>query len=117
MDTHSSVAVLDYAEAVKRLDGQSELFGMVAMIFVEDCPKNLEAIREAVEQRDAAALAFSAHKFKGALGALAAHPAKAAALRLESCGRAGDLDHARETLRELEQRLDDLMPELQKFIG
>jgi HPt (histidine-containing phosphotransfer) domain-containing protein len=109
-------SVLDYAEAVQRLDGQPELFGIVASVFVEDCPKNLEAIRDALSLGDTEAVAFGAHKIKGALSALAAHSARAAAVQLEVFGREGQLGKAREHYPVLEQRVSALIPVLNGLI-
>jgi HPt (histidine-containing phosphotransfer) domain-containing protein len=109
-------SVLDYAEAVQRLDGQPDLFGMVAAVFLEDYPSSLAAIRDALTAGDAEALAFSAHKFKGALSALSAYPARAVALRLEEFGRAGDLQAAQQLFPALVERVNLLVPVLNDLI-
>jgi len=109
-------ATFDYVEAVGRLDGQPELFGMVASIFVEDCPSELRALRSALDSGDAEAVAFTAHKLKGALSSIGANPARAAARRLEELGRTGDLTAAREAYPELESSLDALLPELEPYL-
>jgi HPt (histidine-containing phosphotransfer) domain-containing protein len=108
--------VLDYDEAVRRLDGQAELFGMVASIFLEDCPKTLDAIRTALSAGDLRALAFSAHKLKGALSTLSAHPAQDTAARLELSGIQGDLKAARRLHAVLEEQVQVLIPALNELI-
>ena len=109
-------AIFDYVEAVRRLDGQPELFGMVASIFVEDCPSELKALRAALDCGNAEAVAFTAHKLKGALGSIGATPARAAARRLEQLGREGNLAAAREAYPALETSLNVLLPALEPYL-
>ena len=109
-------SVPGYAEAVQRLDGQPELFREVASVFIEDCPKNLEAIREALRQGDTEAVVFGAHKIKGALGALGADPARNAAWQLEMLCRDGELNKARQQYPVLERCVSVLIPVLNKLI-
>lgn len=108
--------LFDYGEAVRRLDGQPDLFGMIASILAEDCPRDLEAMRTALDAGNAEALAFCAHKMKGSLSAIAANPARAAARKLEVLGREGDLAAAREAYPDLEQRIRALLVALSPYL-
>jgi HPt (histidine-containing phosphotransfer) domain-containing protein len=102
----------DYAEALRRVEGDSGFLGEIAADFIQDCPDTLSRLRDALARRDRDALAFSAHKMKGALATLSAGPARAAATLLEEASSGEDLSAAAEALRALEGRLDALVPAL-----
>jgi HPt (histidine-containing phosphotransfer) domain-containing protein/uncharacterized membrane protein affecting hemolysin expression len=91
-----------------------ELLVELARVFTDEGPLMMEEIRQAVEGRDAAAIARAAHKIKGALGALGqrARPAAEAARRVESLARGGELAQAEQAWPALEREVDRLMPEL-----
>jgi len=75
----------------------------------------LRDIVQAVADRDPPALRDAAHTFKGSLFSVAARPAAAAALQLETLGRNGDLRNAEEALAELERELQRLGSALEKL--
>jgi two-component system sensor histidine kinase/response regulator len=78
---------LEEDEAFRR-----ELAGM----FLEDCPKLLSEIREAVARRDGPALKLAAHTLKGSIGVFKDPDAFEAAFRMERVGRDIDWDRAEE---------------------
>ncbi len=57
----------DFPEAFKRYDGDAELLAATAAIVVEDAPRELEQIVDALQSDDAAKLRASAHALKGML--------------------------------------------------
>ena len=89
-----------------------ELLREIAILFVEDCPRALAEIRDAVARGDAAKLENAAHALKGSVANFGAHSAVEAAFRLEQMGRAGQLGEALETLRTLEHALSAVCAEL-----
>src|SRR5205823_6404797 len=97
--------VLDKAELLKRVEDDMELLRELAALFGESCPKQLDAVRAAIAERDAAALERAAHAIKGSVGNFAAHSAFEAALRLELMGREGDLSGAEKACTALEEAL------------
>jgi CheY-like chemotaxis protein len=104
--------VLNRAEALDRVGGDEDLFRELAAVFLDQSPRWLSAIRKALDGQDAAQLKAAAHPLKGSLGTFAAPRAVAAALRLETMGRQGDLTGGREALADLERELARLEPEL-----
>jgi HPt (histidine-containing phosphotransfer) domain-containing protein len=84
----------------------------LASIFQEECPKQMQAVREAMSRSDAAGLQLAAHTLKGSAGVLAADPAEQAAGDLEHLARSGDLTQAPEAMQRLEKELARLMPAL-----
>ena len=59
--------VLDQAAALARAEGDMELLGEIAALFLEAYPKVLVDIRECLNRRDPAALARAAHNLKGSV--------------------------------------------------
>ena len=109
----SDEPVFDESLALSHVEGDTELFGRVIELFLEDAPAMLSAIREAVYGRDPAALASSAHALKGAVAHLEARQAVKTAGSLEQIGLSGRMDEAESPLAELEQGIDRLRDALE----
>jgi two-component system sensor histidine kinase/response regulator len=90
------------AALLSRVGGDYAVFGELCDIFLDDAPKRLDAIREALQAGDAAGVRAAAHAFKGAAGVFDAVDVVAAARRLEQMGDAGSLDGGDAVCRELE---------------
>ncbi len=104
--------VIDRAAVLDRFEGDLELLHEVAALFLEDCPRRLDAVRAALAHRDCAALECAAHSIKGSVGNFAAAAAFEVALSLERMARDGDLRHAPEACAELEREIARLAPVL-----
>ena len=89
-----------------------ELARDLIRLFQAVYPTLLADIDKAAEQRDGKALAFAAHALKGSLSQLSAQAAAAAALRLETAARQGDLTRAIAHISELKNEIGRLGPEL-----
>jgi two-component system sensor histidine kinase/response regulator len=112
----NSVEVLDLKEALDRVDGDRELLGEIANIFLADAAEMLQAVRAAVESNDANALNRAAHRLKGSVVTFAAGPAADAALVLELLGRDGQLEGAAEATRRLEIEVERLIVALTPLV-
>jgi len=97
--------VLDQAGVLERVNNNKAILGQATALFLQDSPRQMAALREALSQADAAALARSAHAIKGAAANLGAVAASQAALAVEALGRLGVLDDAAEALTALEGEL------------
>jgi HPt (histidine-containing phosphotransfer) domain-containing protein len=86
-------------------------------IFHDNTPQIVQAIGEAVEKRDASALAAHAHKLLSSLGAFGAGRARTLALRLEKHGQESDFGGAKERFTELEQETDEIYVALADFVS
>jgi CheY-like chemotaxis protein len=104
--------MLDTSALLDRCAGDRVLLGELATIFVGDCPARLEAVRVAVERRDAAALGSAAHALRGSAGYFGAREVIEAAQRLETMARGGDLTGVTEVWTELERAMARLTGEL-----
>ncbi|MBA2447697.1 MAG: response regulator [Chloroflexi bacterium] len=69
--------------------GGPDLVGQSITAFLEDAPRHLVMLSEAVERDDSQALARAAHSLKGDAGALGAREVQALSAELEQLGRAG----------------------------
>ncbi len=105
----------DPAAALQQLDGDEELLYELVGIFLEEAPKLVERLGEAMAGGDAESVAATAHSLKGALGNLAARPALEETLNLESAARDGDLTAAGRRWGKLRARLDELLEALASF--
>jgi two-component system, sensor histidine kinase and response regulator len=94
--------VWNKAEALERLDGDEDLLRELCQIFLEESPKLLQKLRDAVFSKDAEAVRRAAHCLKGELGYLGAARAVHAASELEDMGHENNLSRARETFAVLD---------------
>lgn len=109
---------LDRSALLGRVEGDMELLGDLIELFKGDSLRQIAAIREAIDKQQSDAVRRAAHTLKGTCGSLGAPEAAATALELEKLAAAGDLSHAHDTLRLLEEQiqragrlLDDLKQE------
>src|SRR3989441_7134688 len=110
-----SAETLDRATLQERLAGDQGLLAELVGLFLQDYPRLLTAMREAVARGDAKLLERAAHTLKGAVSNFAAPAATAAALRLEQMGHQANLTQAEEALAALEAELDRLKGLLAQF--
>lgn len=106
--------VFDYDEALRRVDQDLETFHTLVELFVEHGPKEFLAIKAALDARDPASVAHSAHRLKGSVMQFCAPTVLEAAAALETMGRAGDLSSAGPTCAELETNLSRLVEALRR---
>jgi PAS domain S-box-containing protein len=97
---------VDRAALLARLGGDEDLMRDVARLFLEDCQERLEAIKSAIDQRDADRLRREAHTLKGAAANLSADELTEAARVLESMGAAKVLEGTAVAWRRLSEAAD-----------
>jgi HPt (histidine-containing phosphotransfer) domain-containing protein len=105
----------DLAAALQRVEGDVELLAELADMFVEEHGSLCSQILQAMDQGDAEGVTRAAHSLKGSVGNFNAQAAFEAALNVETAGRTGDLDAARQYFAQLETELTVLVPALQKL--
>jgi two-component system sensor histidine kinase/response regulator len=93
------------AELLARFDGDGELLKELAGIFLQECPKMLDEIREALRASDYKALERAAHTLKGSVGNFAMPGPWETAQRLELLAKSGLLSGAQEIFRDLERQI------------
>ncbi len=104
------------AEALARIEGDEELLREVCQLFLEESPKLLDKLRQAVAAGDAEGVVRAAHSLKGESSYLSASATSQAARQLEEMGRNQDLSRASDMLAQLEREVTSLQLEL-KALG
>ena len=94
-------SALDEAALLERFKGDARLAAKLARLFLDDQPRLMTNIEQAVARRDSAKLARAAHALKGAVSNFAAPRAAAAAGKLEALAWAGNVDDAQKALAAL----------------
>jgi signal transduction histidine kinase/CheY-like chemotaxis protein/HPt (histidine-containing phosphotransfer) domain-containing protein len=106
---------LDLDGLLRSLDGDSDLVLTLARIFADSSLGQVEQIGDAIARGDAEALARGAHLLKGSVANFGARAAVEAAVQLEGIAKSGDLSIAGAAFATLENEIDTLKRELQRF--
>lgn len=112
MNAQVPESVLDLQLALARVGGDKELLREIAVLFIEERPRAVAEIQEAIAAQDAAKLENAAHALKGSVANFGARDAVEAAFRLEQMGRAKEMSEAGEMVRKLESALSVVCAEL-----
>jgi two-component system, sensor histidine kinase and response regulator len=113
----AEAASWDKVEALNRIGGDEELLKEACQIFLEESPKLLEKLRQAVAAEDAEGVVRAAHSLKGESSYLGAGRTSQTARQLEEMGRNNDLSRASEMLAALERELAGLHLDLKSVGG
>ena len=111
MSNHEA-EVFNLAEALERVEGDTELLKEMADLFLEEYPRMLVEIEQAITAKNAQALQHAAHTLKGSVSNFAAYGATEASLALEKMGRQQNLADAAMALSLLKHELARLSPAL-----
>ena len=112
MNAQTPENALDRQLALSRVGGDQELLREIAVLFIDECPRALAEIQDAVVCRDAVKLENAAHALKGSVANFGARDAVEAAFHLEQMGRANEMSEAEAMLRVLEIALSVVCAEL-----
>jgi signal transduction histidine kinase/DNA-binding response OmpR family regulator len=104
-------------EALDRIGGDEELLRDLCHIFLEESPKLLQKLQQAVADGDSDGVMRAAHSLKGESSYLGAGGTSQAARQLEEMGRNRDLSHASNTLAVLEREVASLHIDLKDLAG
>jgi signal transduction histidine kinase/CheY-like chemotaxis protein len=94
--------VFDKAGLMARLMGDEDLAKKLVLIFLQDIPRQLDALRGYLEAGNAPDAARQSHSLKGASASVGGEALRAVAFEIEKDCNSGDLDAARARLAELE---------------
>ena len=107
--------VLDLTEALERV-GDQETLEELARLFIEECPKLMEQIRESLATSDGIALERHAHSLQGSAASLGASGISRAAEELQKLARSGHWIGARSVFGGLEREIASLYSELSNLL-
>jgi len=99
-------AVFDPSALLEALDGDEEVAQEVLAMFFEDAPRQVQTLKHAVEQEDAAVVERQGHSLKGAAANVGAGCLRDCAARLEELGRSGDLRDVAAALDRLDAEFE-----------
>jgi two-component system sensor histidine kinase/response regulator len=105
--------VMDREAALALVEGDEELLGEMASLFLKDSDLALTTIRRALEQADLRRTAREAHALKGSLASLAATEARDTTEEIEALAICGERSKAAQACNRLESALARLRPVLQ----
>jgi len=102
--------------ALRNIEPDPEFMREVASLFLDEYPKLLADLDISLSREDSLGLSSAAHTLKGAVANFGARRAVAAAERLESLGRMGDLTGAGEAISILRRELDLIRPSFVRIV-
>jgi HPt (histidine-containing phosphotransfer) domain-containing protein len=110
-------AIMNLTELLERVENDRELIRELLLIFKEEFPSHLRALRDAVDSMDGKKVATEAHTMKGMLSNLAASSAAGAAARLEQLGRNQEVSEFQEACASFENLSKELLLQLDTCIA
>ena len=108
--------IFDAENALKRVDGDRELYSELVNIFFEEYSQMLENIREARRKGDGKKVQEVAHSMKSALGNLGAMRAFGLAQVMESNGTHGRIEMIDGNLKTLEEEVAKYKQLAEEFV-
>jgi len=105
-------AIIDLAELLARVENDRGLMRELLLIFKDEFPGHLQALRDAVDSMDGDRVTAEAHTLKGMLSNLAATSAADAAARLEQLGQNREISKFQEACSVFESVSKDLLLQL-----
>ena len=96
---------IDMAAALKGAAGSIELLSGVAEVFLDNVPRRMDALAEAIQSGQACAVRDAAHAIKSAVSVIRAPRAQQLAAQLEQMGRGTKLEGAASTLGRLDMEM------------
>jgi len=115
--SHPDPVTLEWTPArmLARLDGDPELALQLCAIFVDECPRILQRLRDALAGGSADDVRRAAHALKGSVSNFIDGGPTATAFELENIGRGGQLEGATLVFDRLEREIAALTACLQEF--
>lgn len=107
-------ALYNRAEALERLDGDEELFGSLAELFVAESDGYCRALAAALAVADAAALRREAHTTKSILATFSYEAGRELAMQLERLAAGGNLEGTEALTAQVIAAIKRLADELDK---
>lgn len=110
-------AFWNQSESLARLGGDEELLRELCEIFLEECPKLLQELRQGIAVADPEAVMRAAHSLKGELGYLGANVAAQVSRELEDMGHEKNMARVPEVFVVLERELGNVCVAIKDFMG
>ena len=108
-------AAFDQQGFVKRMMGDERLAQRIVHAFMDDMPRQLILLAQALSNTDAKALRIAAHTIKGAAATVGGLEIQEEARKVEQSATAGDLTAAEAALPELVASVTRAKPIMERF--
>ena len=112
----SPPTLINVQSAKARMDGDESLVIDLAQFFVEDAPKLVKEIEQALEAGHADVVERAAHSLKGLAANFDAETLATTAMIVEEHGRNEDLEQAREQFADLQKSADSVTNAIQEYL-
>jgi signal transduction histidine kinase/CheY-like chemotaxis protein/HPt (histidine-containing phosphotransfer) domain-containing protein len=109
------LSVLESRRGPQKL-GDPDKLARIVMLFIDDVPVRLEAMRQAVERGEAQEVEEMAHMLKGGSGYMGAGRMMEICARLQELGASGEISRAPRLLDDLEKEFGRVLPVLRAAI-
>src|SRR6185295_13526899 len=116
VEEHPADGVMDWNEALKTCGGDRALLRDIVEAFLEEEPRRVAEIRQAIDASDFELLGRAAHTIKGSMRYFKADGVFDKALGLEQLGQEKTLDGAEEIFGSLRQELAKLHTVLLDYV-
>ena len=116
IDDNSINNIINKDELMERIDGDMELLSQMIELFLEDNPKNMAKIQEAILNNNTRDLERAAHTIKGSISNFSTGKAFETVFKLEKMGRDGEITNAEEIFSVLRNELQKLEAALNVFV-
>lgn len=113
----SAAEASPFGDLAANVEGDLDLLGELASVFLKECPQMMETIQAAIEGRNPAEVEKAAHKLKGCVVVFTNRGPFESALQLEMMGRENKLTAADQTFRELENQVRAFKSEMSKCLS
>jgi CheY-like chemotaxis protein len=107
--------VIDFATAIRRLDGDREALAVVTEAFCEDAPKQLILLLEALSENDLNLVKVQAHSFKGASLAVGALELSSLAAKIEELAVLGEVQQIESLCKQLAAEVESAITVLKQL--
>jgi CheY-like chemotaxis protein/HPt (histidine-containing phosphotransfer) domain-containing protein len=109
--------IINVPEALERLGGDEELLREIWTIFITDCPRNMELLKQALETRNHNMSERQAHTLKSTAGNIGADRLKDTALQIELASREKRADKAWVMYEPLEREAESVINALHELMS
>ena len=106
--------IFDTAALQVNLDNDTELASVILAAYISEMPLIIKRLEDALADSLADQVTLHSHTIKGASGNVCSHALQELASRIETAGKADDLDTANELIQKLKDLFDDFRIEAQK---
>ena len=113
---HSDAAVFDREAMLERLMGDEDLAQTVIAAFLEDIPRQIEALQGYLDAGDAPGAERQVHTIKGASANVGGEALCETAFEMEKAGKAGDLETVKARMAELDKEFGRLKMAMEKDV-